>query len=76
MELSKTNPNWTRPADWKWEEDWGSPAWEARMDLLLASIAAKNEKYGFIVCPECETVHIRKTVSCRECEFHVDIPEE
>jgi len=67
MDAYKTNPNWTRPDNWKWED---------RMNVMWASIAARNEKHGFIVCPQCDTEHTRKTVSCRECEHKVEVSNE
>ena len=68
-ELSKINPNWKRPADWSFEMDWGSPAWEAKMELIEERRKRRTEIRGFIYCPKCDTGHTAKTLSCRGCEY-------
>lgn len=71
MERNKelVNPDWKRPDDWPYEEDWDSPAWEARMKKLEEKIKIRRENYGFITCPKCGTDHTGKTLTCRNCEF-------
>jgi hypothetical protein len=69
MSDPKRNPGWKRPADWKYEEDWNSPAWNERMKKVREELAAKREAYGFDVCPACETEHTTKTLVCRNCGY-------
>jgi hypothetical protein len=63
------NPNWKRPANWSWPEDWGSPNWNKRMKKVNKDIAEKRRKYGFKKCPKCGTEHTALTLSCRECMY-------
>jgi predicted RNA-binding Zn-ribbon protein involved in translation (DUF1610 family) len=63
----KRNPGWVRPADWMYEEDWGSPAWKERMAKNNAEAQGNREKYGFDICPKCGTEHTARTITCREC---------
>ena len=70
-ELSKINPDWVRPSDWKYEEDWNSPAWKAKIAESDRKTREKRKKYGFMCCPKCKTRHTNKTLSCRECEYKV-----
>lgn len=71
--LSKINPEWKRPNDWPYEEDWNSPAWKAIMKEAENRSRAKREKFGFVWCPECKAGHTNKTICCRECNYKVEI---
>lgn len=71
----KINPGWHRPDDWKYEEDWNSPAWRLRMQKVNSEIRELREKYGFIKCPQCETEHTSKTICCRECGYKTNLTE-
>lgn len=68
------NPDWKRPADWKGAADWNSPAWKRMMDESYRKIAVAREQFGFVKCPKCGCAHTGKTMTCRECEFRIDIP--
>lgn len=65
------NPNWKRPDNWKYEEDWGSPAWNERMEVVMKRINERREKEGFSLCPNCKTQHTSKTLMCRECGLRI-----
>ncbi len=65
----KVNPNWVRPSDWNFEEDWNSPAWRRRMESMEKKAREKRDKHGFLVCPNCNTGHTNKTLCCRECKY-------
>jgi hypothetical protein len=69
------DPDYVRPEDWPYEEDWGSPKWEERMKKSRAKTAARRQKYGFGKCPECGAVHTNLTVTCRECGYQPEIPK-
>lgn len=70
------NPGWVRPADWKYAEDWDSPAWRRRMAESERIGAERRRKYGFITCPACKMGHTNFTLSCRECGHKCIIPKE
>lgn len=74
-ELSKINPGWKRPSDWKYEEDWNSPAWRARMAEVNRELREKRNKYGFVKCPSCKTIHTAYTLMCRNCDYKVKVNE-
>ena len=61
------NPNWERPDDWPFPEDWNSASWKKRMAEIERKVAAKRERYGFVECPKCGCAHTTKTLMCREC---------
>jgi ribosomal protein L40E len=68
------NHGWVRPPGWKFEEDWGSPAWNERMRRSDEALAKEREKYGFVACPKCSAVHTTQTTFCRECRYRVMTP--
>jgi hypothetical protein len=63
------NPNWKRPDDWPYEADFDSSAWKRRMREIQNEVQLRREKFGFVTCPQCETGHTGKTLSCRGCEY-------
>jgi hypothetical protein len=69
MEDRLRNPNWVRPHDWPWAEDWNSPAWREKEVQRAQRLMERREKYGFGVCPACNTGHTAKTLRCRECGY-------
>ena len=71
-ELSKVNPRWRRPKNWPYEEDWNSPAWQARMNKRMDVIKMMRQMYGFVDCPECGNQHTGKTCTCRNCGHKAD----
>jgi hypothetical protein len=70
------NPNWKRPANWKYKEDWGSPNWEKRMEETFKNINEKRRKYGFKICPKCGTEHTNLTLTCRECMYQPTMEQD
>jgi ribosomal protein L32 len=66
----KRNPGWNRPPDWKYEEDWNSPAWKERMRQVRERLAADTAAHGFEVCPKCGQAHNGKTLRCRACNYY------
>lgn len=75
MDPDKQNPGWKRPADWPFEEDWDSPAWQQRMRQVRDQTAKKREEYGFSQCPKCGTQHTGRTLSCRNCSYRAAKPQ-
>jgi len=63
------NPDWHRPNDWPYKEDWGSPAWKRRMIEVHKNISQRQRNNGFICCPVCNTLHTTHTLMCRECQY-------
>lgn len=62
-----TGEDWPRPANWKYPEDWGSPAWKRRMKETYQKSGDLLLQYGFEVCPKCGTQHSGLTMCCRRC---------
>lgn len=65
------DPDYKRPADWPYEEDWGSPAWKAKMAAIDTQRRQKLADYGFSVCPSCNTAHTNLTLTCRNCDYRM-----
>lgn len=66
----KKNPNWRRPSDWPYEEDWGSEVWKTRMARHDAALGATVREHGFLICPKCGIEHTAPTLTCRICGRH------
>lgn len=75
MDDSKRNPGWERPADWPYEEDWGSAVWKERMKKSNENLSRLRKEVGFLTCPSCQQEHTALTLTCRRCEFNVNISE-
>jgi DNA-binding PadR family transcriptional regulator len=65
----KKNPNWKRPYDWPYDEDYGSPAWLERGAKNAAARRAlvDEHEHGFEVCPKCGAPQTGKTWRCGTC---------
>lgn len=49
--------------------EYGSKEWEKRSKEIEQKTQQRREKYGFIKCPECNTLHTNKTLMCRNCGY-------
>lgn len=71
------NLNWVRPAgfraDWP---DYDSVNWKRMVEEMERKQRECRERYGFVTCPRCQTVHTCKTMSCRGCSYQVVMAEE
>lgn len=72
--LRNPDPNYVRAPDWKYEEDWDSPAWRNRMSLINSRIGYCRNAFGFADCPACKTWHTGKTLMCRGCSHSAEVP--
>lgn len=71
----KRNPDWKRPADWPYDEDFGSKVWNGKMKALDAKLRERNKRIGFTHCPKCGSDHTNFTVVCRNCSYKVKSEE-
>ena len=62
-------PDWKRPDDWPFEEAWGSVNFDKKCKEAGKKRSELRRKYGFIVCPKCNTGHTNYTVTCRGCGY-------
>ena len=70
------NPNWKRPSDWKYKADWDSPNWKKWRTEDNKRIGKLLEKYGFSLCPNCNTQHTALTFMCRNCSYKISVPKD
>jgi hypothetical protein len=53
-----------------------TPEYNKKMKEVMGKIGQRREKYGFITCPNCDSMHTVKTLTCRECEYKAILHEE
>jgi hypothetical protein len=61
------NPDWLRPDDWPFDEDWGSEAWKDRVRMLERRSTMARARFGFASCPVCSARQPRRTLTCSSC---------
>lgn len=68
----KRNPDWKRPADWPYEEDFDSKVWKEKMKALDEKMRIRRREFGFTHCPACGSDHTNFTLMCRNCGHKAD----